>query len=476
MAEKRLAADQVPFTSGGGGASVLQSATNVRALGGPDTDLTGAFVPVGGAGATLINFTLQNDAAVYLVAYGTSKRITNVYSDTVIGIRVDGVTDYTGTRSLGDQPNEYNGLVCALSLNMTSGPHTAEVIFKWGGDAGVGPQGRLESDANGPTRISATWMDPVYGVGSLTKLQSVVAGPPRTTYIHPGIPNYQTFVPVPGSQISFTLPVNQTVFFSGTGTGTGASGGGWTGVEIGLRVDGTDYPGSGAGNLDSFGEDCLNANYALDLVSGPHTAELVIRKSLANPGWHPWSIPEVRTCVDAPLVLNALFTKPEQLYQAETVANPAQIDAGDTGSPGTTTKVSLSDHEHPVNTGLTADIQPTGTANNGGASTKLARADHVHRLLLEGQEEGVAVGFRPKINFIGADVTVADNIGADRLDVTFVSPASDYVGKFEQGAKPTIIQIPDGKWGFWWDTNLSEMWQVRNRGGTMYAVELNPLP
>ena len=467
MAEKRLAANQVPFTSGGGGASILQSATSAR-VAGPDVTPSLAFVPVGAPGATLISFTLQNDATVFLAAYGSTPEVF----DTVVGIRVDGATDYAGTRCHNAAVPDIGGVSCTFAIPLVSGPHTAEVVFKSGGLAPAA----LNSSALSPTRISAAWMDPVYGVGSLTKLQSVVAGPPRTTYIHPGIPNYQTFVPVPGSQISFTLPVNQTVFFSGTGTGTGASGGGWTGVEIGLRVDGTDYPGSGAGNLDSFGEDCLNANYALDLVSGPHTAELVIRKSLVNPGWHPWSIPEVRTCVDAPLVLNALFTKPEQLYQAETVANPAQIDAGDTGSPGTTTKVSLSDHEHPVNTGLTADIQPTGTANNGGASTKLARADHVHRLLLEGQEEGVAVGFRPKINFIGADVTVADNVGADRLDVTFVSPASDYVGKFEQGAKPTIIQIPDGKWGFWWDTNLSEMWQVRNRGGTMYAVELNPLP
>lgn len=472
MAEKRLAFDQVPFTSGGGGASVLQSVTFARTAGGPDVDLAGAFVPVGGAGATLINFVLQNDATVFLAAYGTSKRITNVYSDTVIGIRVDGVTDYTGTRSLGDQPNEYNSLVCNLPVSLTAGSHTAEVIFKWGGDAGVGPQGRLESDANGPTRISAIWMDPVYGVGSLTKLQSIVAGVPGSTFIYPGPPPYNIFIPVPGSQIGFTLPVNQTVFFSGVGTALGTAGGGWTGTQIGLRVDGNDYPGNDTGNLDAQGRDCLAVSHAMDLTSGAHVAELTIRRNS-----HPFAIPQVSIGSDAPLVLNALFTKPEQLYQAETVANPTQVDAGDAGSPGTTIKVSLSNHEHPVNTAtLNTDIQPTGTANNAGASPKLPRADHVHRLLLEGQEEGVAVGFRPKINFVGTDVTVTDNIGADRLDVTFVSPASDYVGKFEQAAKPTIIQIPDGKWGFWWDTNLSEMWQVRNRGGTMYAVELNPLP
>jgi len=51
-----------------------------------------------------------------------------------------------------------------------------------------------------------------------------------------------------------------------------------------------------------------------------------------------------------------------------------------------------------------------------------------------------------------------------------------YAGHFEQAVKPTIVQIPDGWWGYWWSTVTSELRQVRNRGGTMYAVELTPLP
>lgn len=51
-----------------------------------------------------------------------------------------------------------------------------------------------------------------------------------------------------------------------------------------------------------------------------------------------------------------------------------------------------------------------------------------------------------------------------------------YAGHFEQAFKPTPAQIPDGWWGFWWDTSTSELWQVRNRGGTMYGVELTAFP
>ena len=53
--------------------------------------------------------------------------------------------------------------------------------------------------------------------------------------------------------------------------------------------------------------------------------------------------------------------------------------------------------------------------------------------------------------------------------------SDDYVGKFEQTTAPTIVQIPDGKWGWWWDTVNTQMIQVRNRGATMYGVECTAL-
>ena len=51
-----------------------------------------------------------------------------------------------------------------------------------------------------------------------------------------------------------------------------------------------------------------------------------------------------------------------------------------------------------------------------------------------------------------------------------------YAGSFEQVVKPSVVQIQDGWWGYWWDTVKLQLWHVRNRGGIMYAVRLTPLP
>lgn len=48
--------------------------------------------------------------------------------------------------------------------------------------------------------------------------------------------------------------------------------------------------------------------------------------------------------------------------------------------------------------------------------------------------------------------------------------SSDYAGKFES-ATITVLQIPSGKWGWWWDTVNSRLFNVRNRSGVLYAVE-----
>lgn len=54
---------------------------------------------------------------------------------------------------------------------------------------------------------------------------------------------------------------------------------------------------------------------------------------------------------------------------------------------------------------------------------------------------------------------------------------SAYAGSFEQGSPPTVIQIPDGKWGYWENIGKDpvEMILVRNRGGVMYGVEASPI-
>jgi len=60
--------------------------------------------------------------------------------------------------------------------------------------------------------------------------------------------------------------------------------------------------------------------------------------------------------------------------------------------------------------------------------------------------------------------------------VTLDFGVSDYAGKFE-GISIGTGDIPDGKWGWWFDTATvpNRMLHIRNRGGTLYATEANPL-
>lgn len=50
---------------------------------------------------------------------------------------------------------------------------------------------------------------------------------------------------------------------------------------------------------------------------------------------------------------------------------------------------------------------------------------------------------------------------------------ADYVGSFELAAPgPGTGDIPEGRWGFWYDTTNGQQWLVRNRGGVLRCVEL----
>jgi len=55
-----------------------------------------------------------------------------------------------------------------------------------------------------------------------------------------------------------------------------------------------------------------------------------------------------------------------------------------------------------------------------------------------------------------------------------LSGGGDYAGRFEQASIGTG-DITLNKWGWWWDTINSKLYTVRNRAGTLYAIEANPL-
>lgn len=55
-----------------------------------------------------------------------------------------------------------------------------------------------------------------------------------------------------------------------------------------------------------------------------------------------------------------------------------------------------------------------------------------------------------------------------------IAAASDYAGRFE-GTSVGTGDIGTNMWGWWWNTTISQLFLVRNRAGTLYAVEANPL-
>jgi hypothetical protein len=60
------------------------------------------------------------------------------------------------------------------------------------------------------------------------------------------------------------------------------------------------------------------------------------------------------------------------------------------------------------------------------------------------------------------------------IDELLGSAAGAYAGSFSQASPPSITQIPDGKWGFWWNTTptVDAGYILLNRGGTFYYAPL----
>jgi hypothetical protein len=81
----------------------------------------------------------------------------------------------------------------------------------------------------------------------------------------------------------------------------------------------------------------------------------------------------------------------------------------------------------------------------------------------------------PTVLTVGA---IQDNYLLARQGTTVVGLASSAITKFAgnfESATITTGDIPDGCWGWWWDTTASQLKIVRNRSGVLYGVEANPL-
>jgi hypothetical protein len=96
-------------------------------------------------------------------------------------------------------------------------------------------------------------------------------------------------------------------------------------------------------------------------------------------------------------------------------AAPADVDAA-AAATGVSTAAARADHKHDVATAAPVNVE--GGTNAEGASNSMSRADHQHRLEVDVLDDAVAVGQRPTMNFTGAGVSVADDVGNDRVNIT----------------------------------------------------------
>lgn len=100
---------------------------------------------------------------------------------------------------------------------------------------------------------------------------------------------------------------------------------------------------------------------------------------------------------------------------------PLTVLVGASASPGDGPGFMAEDAQLVVSAGMPVGL---GSALAAGSSSSASRADHVHKRDVEVLKNGVLVGIRRRLNFLGAGVTVVDNLGLDSIDITITGVSS----------------------------------------------------
>lgn len=463
--EKRLSPDQVPFVVGDGGLGGTFTKKEVVNNSGTSFQPSGPTGTISAVPGTLLNFTLNDDQEVLLVATGTYDSLTAGEDQMDVGLKIDGVDTFLG--QVGARVSGRNIITFTVhkAIQMLAGAHTVEVIVR----PLVNIDQLVLNGVDQPTTLTAIYIEPVGAIGALSKQEAInqTATSFTTTNTTPQI--------IPGTTVTIDIPIAQTVFF--TGYATGSENGGVTDGVLGLQVTSpgpTTSDFSGSELIDSSptaaSHGAMVVTRAISLAAGIHTADLTLRSGSGGTA-------EVINTARGPSVLTAILTAPEQVAILTTTIAPEQVDAGDGGVIGTSGESAQADHQHAVNTALIGDLGPqtvgagsagasttiargdhvhpmssaapadvdksaavegaastvarsdhkhdvstatpvtaNGTTNSEGSATSLARSDHAHRVELDVQQAGLLVGQRPAINFTGP-VIVTDDAGNERVNV-----------------------------------------------------------
>lgn len=261
---------------------------------------------------TTIAFTLLVDQVVYFSGEGYAFRDDAQLGkqNTQLGISIDGV-DYHGTAADTATLGEY--LSCPVTVTkavaLLSGSHTVKLRFRRH-QAGNSASARLIIDADHPVRLTGLYTNPEeiidLGIGALKKEEVQNATGTAT------INSTTTYSLVPGTVISFAIPIAQDVYFHGVGTAKQTTD---LNTQIGIRIDGIDYDGSTAVHDTFFAITDVEADVsvakAISLAPGSHTAQLLIRKTPAVLG-----DAQLLNGTDRPTRLIALYTDPEEVVKS----------------------------------------------------------------------------------------------------------------------------------------------------------------
>jgi hypothetical protein len=186
------------------------------------------------------------------------------------------------------------------------------------------------------------------------------------------------------------------------------------------------------------GTNAAGASASLSRADHEHRLEVLIEAAGALVGARP-----TINFIGATVVDNGGSDRVDVTIPAAPAAGgvPNALAVGQAGAAGVSTDYAREDHDHAVPVGTPVTV--TGATNSDGVATTFPRSDHQHRLEVQVQQEGVAVGAQPILNFTGAAVSVADDGGSDRVNVAISVSDGLILQEYDFRATPTV-PIVDG--------------------------------
>lgn len=439
VAQDAATKNYVDTTSGGSG--VVLAFAEVNYTGG-----TEGFTAIADVTGVTVTFNLTTPGAVQFFASGASLANPFIQGNYLgLAINVNG-TDYYGNGTGAQGFNAVGGGNLVTSgftsgdaitmfrvLNLSAGFYTVK-LRAFG-------NGYLESSSNFPTRLVAVY--PTIGGTVATASPITMQEAENVTGVATSN-GTQTYVVIPNTLMSIVLPGTQVVDFTGIAT-IGLSGS--YNAQLGIRIDGIDYNGTGTRTSTSSANDrnTVVVNKGIQLAAGSHTAQLVLRQAIAAAG-----NAETLNSVDLPTRLTAIYTVPEAL----TIPSAAFLTKQETGpfantinpvgteyavASGSTITVSLIATQTILMSAYTHFIDPGSNSVSGNVGIRVTSPGPVTTDYDGSQSRG-----GNDVNYAGSSITRAIQLGAGvhTFELITRNPASGAQYEFANAFLTVVYTVP----------------------------------